>query len=152
MKNKTIALVAHDNKKADLVNWVAKHSETLKQYHLVCTGTTGKLVLQKLQELYPNDEISLKRVMSGPLGGDQQIGGMIAEGGIHLLIFLWDPMMPQPHEVDIKALLRLSVLYEIPCASTLTTADCIITSPYFLERDFQQSNKFDNYLNRKLSL
>lgn len=119
---KTIALVAHDGRKQDLLAWVKFNRSTLGQHRLVATGSTGKLI---------HDETSLpvQRFMSGPLGGDQQIGASIAEAQIDVLIFFWDPLQPQPHDPDIKALLRLAVLYNVPTASNRATADFLISSP-----------------------
>ena len=105
-KIKRIALVAHDNRKADMVEWVEWNWKKLIKYDLICTGTTGKLVnetlLKKMGEEESNETISMKRLKSGPLGGDQQLGALIAEGKVDMLIFLWDPMTPQPHDVDVK--------------------------------------------------
>ncbi|MFX1294073.1 MAG: methylglyoxal synthase [Promethearchaeota archaeon] len=119
---KTIALVAHDRKKKDLVEWVKFNRETLKKYKLVATGTTGT-VLSK--------EVGLKvfTFKSGPIGGDSQIGCRIVEGNIDILIFFWDPLENQPHDPDIKALLRLSVVWNIPTACNRATADFILSSP-----------------------
>ena len=152
MKRKTICLVAHDNKKKDLLEWVSYNAKKLLQHNLICTGTTGKLIEELLTSNYPDEALTVRKLKSGPLGGDQQIGALIAEGKIDILIFLWDPMMPQPHEVDVKALLRLSVLYDIPNACTRSTADFIITSPLFHKEAPPKVNSFDNYINRRLNL
>ena len=133
-RRKRIALVAHDNRKKDLVEWVEWNFETLIEHELVCTGTTGGLVEEAIDKKFSlNDkrQFRMRLLKSGPLGGDQQLGAMIAEGKIDLLIFLWDPMQPQPHDVDVKALLRIAVLYNVPTANNRATADFIISSPLF---------------------
>ena len=130
-KSKHIALVAHDNRKKDLVEWVEFNYKTLLGHELICTGTTGKLVEETILNKLEEEEMitfDILKLKSGPLGGDQQLGAMISEGKIDLLIFFWDPLEPQPHDPDIKALLRLAVLYNIPTASNRATADFIISS------------------------
>lgn len=129
-----IGLVAHDNRKKDLVQWVEWNFDTLQHHELVCTGTTGTLVQEAMEKkvgLQDKRDFRIRRLKSGPLGGDQQLGAMIAEGKIDILIFLWDPMQPQPHDVDVKALLRIAVLYNIPTANNRATADYLISSPLF---------------------
>ena len=125
-KIKTIALIAHDNKKAAMVNWALKNKETLKNYALCGTGTTAKLVAEAT-------DLSVKRYLSGPLGGDQQIGAKVAEGKIDVVIFFWDPLESQPHDPDVKALLRIAVVYDIPIATNKATADYVIHSAFLQE-------------------
>jgi len=152
MDKKTIALVAHDNRKRDIIEWVEFNNEILSHYHLVCTGTTGKLIEKALREKLGAraKNINIQLLKSGPLGGDQQLGAMIAEGKIDLLIFLWDPMQPQPHDVDVKALLRISSLYNLPTACNRATADYLISSP-LLNSDYKPEVKdFADYLTRKV--
>lgn len=119
---KCIALVAHDNKKKELIDWAVYNKTALSRHELAATGTTGKLLEDALDR-------SIKKLLSGPLGGDQQIGAMIAEGTVDVLIFFWDPMEAQPHDPDIKALLRLAVTWNIPFACDRATADFLLTSP-----------------------
>ncbi len=153
-KNKTIALVAHDNRKRDIIEWVEFNHAILQKYHLVCTGTTGMLILQALHRKIGKaaDKIQITLLKSGPLGGDQQLGAMIAEGKIDMLIFLWDPMQPQPHDVDVKALLRITSLYNIPSACNRSTADYLISSPLF-DSDYVPTVKdFSAYLTRDVEV
>jgi methylglyoxal synthase len=126
---KTIALIAHDNKKQDLVEWARFNLETLSQFHLVATGTTGGLIERELG-------LPVEKLHSGPLGGDQQIGAKIVEGEIDLVVFFWDPLEPHPHDVDVKALLRIAVVYDIPMACNRSSADFIISSPLMVGPGF----------------
>jgi methylglyoxal synthase len=148
---KRIALVAHDNRKKDLLEWVEWNYEVLIKHKLICTGTTGKMVEETIKKrLTEEDErhFEIKKLRSGPLGGDQQLGAMIAEGEIDLIIFLWDPMQPQPHDVDVKALLRISVLYNIPTACNRSTADFIISSPLLKARYKPIVKDYSGYMGR----
>ena len=120
--NKRIALVAHDGCKADLLEWAKHNRAALLRHDLYATGGTGALIKAETG-------LEVHRFMSGPLGGDQQIGAAIATGQLDLLVFFWDPLQPQPHDPDVKALLRLAVLHNIPTASNRATADFLISSP-----------------------
>ena len=122
-RRKTIALIAHDNKKSDIVNWALKNKATLEKYELCGTGTTARLIAEAT-------DLKVKRYLSGPLGGDQQIGAKIAEKKIDAVVFFWDPLAAQPHDPDVKALLRIAVVYDIPIATNRATADCVIRSSY----------------------
>lgn len=128
---KRIALVAHDNKKSDLLSWARYNAGTLSRHDLYATGTTGGMLVEELG-------LEVKRLLSGPLGGDQQVGAMIACGQLDALIFFWDPLEPLPHDPDIKALLRIAVLYNILTACNRTTADFIVSSP-LLSDDYDRA-------------
>ena len=119
---KRIALIAHDNLKQDMLDWARFNRGTLAKHELSATGTTGKLLVDELG-------LDVHLFLSGPLGGDQQIGAAIAEGRIDFVIFFWDPLEPHPHDVDVKALLRVAVVYNVPLACNRATADYILSSP-----------------------
>jgi methylglyoxal synthase len=119
---KRVAMIAHDKRKEDLLDWAEYNSETLSRHDLSATGTTGSLLQERIG-------LTVTRFLSGPLGGDQQIGAAIAEGRIDLVVFFWDPLEPQPHDVDVKALLRIAVVYNTPIACNRSTADFLLSSP-----------------------
>jgi methylglyoxal synthase len=123
--NKHIALIAHDHRKADLLEWARYNRTTLSKHELFATGTTGQLLADEL-------ELPVNLYLSGPLGGDQQVGAAIAEGRIDLVIFFSDPLAAHPHDVDVKALLRIAVLYDIPIACNRASADFMLSSPLML--------------------
>lgn len=141
--NKKIALVAHDNKKDELLEWALANKEHLAKHKLYATGTTGKLLEEALGQY-------ITKVLSGPLGGDQQIGAMIAEGKLDILIFFWDPMEAQPHDPDVKALMRLSAVYNLPIACNAATADFLFTSPYMNDEYKSVQTDYTKYLKRNL--
>ena len=154
-KTKRIAIVAHDNRKKDLIEWVEWNRDVLLQHKLTCTGTTGKLVKQALKKDLSasiTKDLEIKILKSGPYGGDQQLGALIAEGKIDILVFLWDPMQPQPHDVDVKALLRITVLYNVPTACNRSTADFMISSELMKTEYNPIIKDYSKYIQRKLHI
>jgi len=142
-KRKKIALIAHDNKKKDLIEWAVHNKKELSKHSLVATGTTGKLIEEALDQ-------PVVKLLSGPLGGDQQIGAMIATGDIDVIFFFFDPMEAQPHDSDVKALLRLAVAWNLPMACDRTTADFLMTSRFMQEEYSYELPNYTQYLNRKV--
>jgi methylglyoxal synthase len=140
---KRIAMVAHDNKKKDLIEWAVFNKTVLARHELFATGTTGTLLEDKLDR-------PVKRLLSGPIGGDQQIGAMIATNEIDVLIFFWDPMEAQPHDSDVKALLRVAIAWNCIVANDRSTADFILTSPLMQTEYEVELPDYSNYLNRKI--
>jgi methylglyoxal synthase len=152
---KTIALVAHDNRKKELVEWVEWNYKSILKHNIICTGTTGKLIEETLLATFDGtikEELNLIKLKSGPLGGDQQLGSLIVEGKIDMMVFFWDPMQQQAHDVDVKALLRITVLYNIPTACNRSTADFLISSGLFNQDYHPKAMDVDDYLNRKIDL
>ena len=142
-QDKSIGLVAHDNKKRDLVEW-AKYNRVLLAHHKIyATGTTGQMLEEELG-------FKVVRLQSGPLGGDQQIGAKIADGEIDFLIFFWDPLEPMPHDPDVKALLRMAVVWNIPIACNRSSADFMISSPLMDEEYDRLVPDYDVYREREL--
>lgn len=145
-----IALVAHDKTKPEMLDWVEFNAESLKEHTLICTGTTGRLVKEYFEANYKEDNVEVIRLNSGPLGGDQELGALIAHGDIDMVIFFADHLSMQPHDSDIKALSRLAGLYNVPMACNRATADYMISSPLF-GSDYKPSKPdFTAYLNRSI--
>jgi len=138
---KRIALVAHDHRKADLLEWARYNRDLLANHELMATGTTGALLEEVLN-------IPVVKLQSGPLGGDQQVGARIAEGTVDLIIFFWDPLQPQPHDPDVKALLRIAVVWNIPAACNRASADYMISSPLLTSEYERQLPEYGDYQNR----
>ncbi len=138
---KNIVLVAHDNKKQDLLEWAKFNRDLLARHRLYATGTTGLLLEKELG-------LEIIKLQSGPLGGDQQIGAKIAEGAIDFVIFFWDPLEPQPHDPDVKALLRIAVVWNIPAACNRATADFMISSTLMTEEYQRLVPNYDTYRHR----
>jgi methylglyoxal synthase len=140
---KRVALIAHDHKKSELIEWAVYNKAVLIRHELYATGTTGRLLEERL-------DVPVRKMLSGPLGGDQQIGAMVAEGTIDAIIFFWDPMEALPHDPDIKALLRLCAVWNIPMACNRSTADFLLTSPLMLQEYEAILPDYDQYLGRKV--
>jgi methylglyoxal synthase len=138
---KTIGLVAHDNKKDDLIEWATFNRHLLGSHQLVATGTTGTLLEDRLG-------FGVLKLQSGPLGGDQQLGALIADGEIDFLVFFWDPLEPQPHDPDVKALLRIAVVWNIPVACNRASADFMISSPLMISDYERQAPDYASYIDR----
>ena len=142
-KKKKIALVAHDNKKAEMIEWAKFNRYLLTQHKIFATGTTGRMLEEVLG-------VKVKKLQSGPLGGDQQIGALIVDGEIDFMVFFWDPLEPMPHDTDIKALLRMAVVWNIPIACNRATADFIISST-LMDEDYERIViDYSDYKNRKI--
>lgn len=149
---RTIALVAHDSRKAELVNWVKYNAGVLKDCRLICTGTTGRLIGDALKEVLEDEAPEVVCKLSGPLGGDFQIGAMIAEGSVDMLVFFCDNLIMQGHQNDVMGLVRLASLYNVPFATNRSTADFIISSPLFHSSEYERiiPSCIETYKNRKL--
>jgi len=142
--NKKIALVAHDNKKRDLVEWAQFNQVLLAHHTIYATGTTGDILEQELG-------FTVTKLQSGPLGGDQQIGAKIADSAIDFLIFFWDPLEPQPHDPDVKALLRMAVVWNVPIACNRASADFMISSPLMDGKYYRLVPDYEGYRTRKIN-
>ena len=149
---KKIALVAHDARKQELVSWVRFSAGSLKDCRLFCTGTTGRLVEEALAEVLGDDMPVIDKLLSGPLGGDAQIGALIAEGKVDMLVFFCDNLIMQGHQNDVMSLVRLASLYNIPFATNRSTADFIISSPLYRDDSYERIIPacIESYKNRKL--
>ena len=150
-----IGLVAHDNMKKDLIEWVEWNFEILLDHEIICTGTTGKFVEDALLQKISHDKdiaLKIKKLKSGPLGGDQQLGALVAEAKIDMLIFFWDPMQAQPHDVDVKALLRIATVYNIPTAINRSSANFLISSKLMKKGHTPVIKDFSGYISRNVDL
>lgn len=149
---KNIGFVAHDSRKAELIDWVKYNAETIKHCTLYCTGTTGRLIQEALSELLKEECPEVHCLHSGPLGGDAEVGAMIAQGKLDMLVFFCDNLIVQGHQNDVLGLSRLASLYNIPYASNRSSADFIISSPLFTSVDYERMipNCIESYKNRKL--
>ena len=142
-ERKHIALVAHDNKKSDLLDWIRYNKGKLQDHDIYATGTTGKLIEEELG-------IPINKMESGPLGGDQQLGAKISLGDIDFMVFFWDPLEPMPHDPDVKALLRIAVVWNIPIACNRASADFMFSSPLMQEEYSRRLPDYDTYKNREI--
>ena len=148
-REKNLGLVAHDARKADMLDWVRYNAHKLAPHRMTCTGTTGKLIAGMFESEFPNLSPSITILKSGPLGGDQQMGALIAEERLDVLIFFTDPMTTQPHDVDVKALVRLCTVYNTVLACNRSTADFVISSPLFDEPYEIRAHDYTGYLMRE---
>ena len=138
-KRKRIALVAHDHKKAELVGWAKRHRDLLATHELLATGTTGAMIEKETK-------LPVEKMRSGPLGGDLEIGALVSEGTIDVLVFFWDPLAAQPHDPDVRALLRIAVVWNIPVVTNMASADFLFSSP-FMQAEYQR--QIPDYEERK---
>jgi methylglyoxal synthase len=141
---KKVGLVAHDSKKRDLIDWVTFNKGLLAEHDLVATGSTGTLLEEVLG-------IDIRKLQSGPLGGDQQLGALIADGDIDFLVFFWDPLEPQPHDPDVRALLRIAVVWNIPVACNRASADFMISSPLMTSGYERRMPDYQAYIDRPIN-
>lgn len=141
-KKKRIALIAHDNRKDEIIEWAKVNKNKLSKHFLCGTGTTATLISEQV-------DLPVKAYKSGPLGGDQQIGALIAEGAIDFMIFFWDPLEAQPHDPDVKALLRIGALYDIPVATNQSTADFLLTSSFMESEYYRKVINYSRALKRR---
>jgi methylglyoxal synthase len=148
-KEKNIGLVAHDARKKDILDWVRYNAEKLSPHNMICTGTTGQLIIDMFINEFPELTANITKLKSGPLGGDQQMGALIADGKLDILVFMTDPMTTQPHDVDVKALVRLCTVYNTVIACNRSSADFIISSPLFDQPYEPVIHKYKGYLIRE---
>lgn len=141
---KTVALIAHDNKKQSLINWCQAHKKVLAEHSLYATGTTGRMVESQTG-------LNVTKLLSGPLGGDQQVGSLITEGKVDVLIFFWDPFEPMPHDPDVKALLRIAAVWNIPIACNEISADFMISSPLFGGQVPRTIPDYEGYMAKRIA-